>query len=151
MFRWMVRLFLFAGVGLMAVAAWSATRYEPRSGPFVVDRPTRDLGELHLGEHLLEFAVTNSADISQRIIGVEGSCNRNCCFEPVSEVGLVPVGPGETYTLRCLVRVHRPGPFEGPVALFVDEGGPREIRLTVKGTCASPPGTHNHENPAKRR
>jgi hypothetical protein len=138
---WASRLSLFAALLVAGLAGWSAWRGYALSGEtgsappgagLCVERPDRDLGDVPVGEHIVGFAITNPSAAECRILGVRGLCGLTCCFEPVDDVP-VAIRSGQTYTLLCKVRILKSGPFDGAVPVFVDDGGAREIRLTVRG------------------
>jgi hypothetical protein len=158
MWNWAFRCILVIAVVLGALAAWSAYRGDRRDETFVADRPipettllidhpARDLGDLPVGEHVFEFAVTNTGNAEHRILGVNAfACGCNCCFMPVKDVDAVSIGPGRTHILRCTVRVMRPGPFDSlPITLFFDDGGARVVQLTVKGVGIPSPEVPGHD------
>jgi hypothetical protein len=61
-----------AAVGLSCWACYLALQPEPVSAPpFVVAPTDHDLGIVRLGEQQVGFAVTNPADHSRRIVGLE--------------------------------------------------------------------------------
>ena len=56
----------------------------------------------------------------------------NCCFSS-KHSGQVTVQPSETFIYTCELSIKKPGPFEAPMTLFLEENGIREVRLTVRG------------------
>lgn len=157
MWRWASRVCAAAvllSAGLAGWGAWRAHHPPPEAGPGAAggglefDRPARDLGEVRVGEHVVEFVVTNRSARECRILGTDGRCTPKNCFvaaadEPVS------IPAGQSYAFRCVVRVYEStaGPFENAMTVFVDDGGTRAVRLTVRGVGTVPPGgNHAHES-----
>jgi hypothetical protein len=48
--------------------------------------------------------------------------------------------PGHSsVSLKCILFVPKPGSFEGSTPLYLDDGGFRELSLSVHGEAVSPP------------
>jgi hypothetical protein len=134
--------FFTAAVVLVVVAGWLAYGNKQRSeraniagaaSSLSVDHPDQDLGESAVGVHSIDYMITNETQTERRILGARGACTLTCCLTPPADLGVVPLAPGQTYRLRCQAQVHREGPFESSLTLFVDDDGAREIHLSVKG------------------
>ncbi|MFO0842487.1 MAG: hypothetical protein U0797_08840 [Gemmataceae bacterium] len=57
----------------------------------------------------------------------------NCRFGPKRPDDVLDLAPGIS-DLECSLTPINPGPFRGQLSLFVEDGGLREIVLTVRGT-----------------
>ncbi len=50
---------------------------------------------------------------------------------------------GQTVEYPCELTVHKPGPFESEMVLFLEDNGIREVTLTVRGVGVAPEGKTN--------
>lgn len=53
---------------------------------------------------------------------------------------MLTVEPGTTFEYTCELSVKKPGPFEAPMTLFLEDNGIREVTLTVRGVGVAPEG-----------
>ncbi len=56
----------------------------------------------------------------------------NCCFR-AKHHSQVTILAGQTAEYPCELTVHKPGPFESEMVLFLEDNGIREVTLTVRG------------------
>lgn len=137
---WVARLCGAAAVvcGVLAVVEYvreqRMNRPEP---PWVVTPEVVEVGDVPLGDRVLTFEMTNPADRSRRIVGLNEGCQGNVCIRSRHH-GQVTVGPGETFRYECDLKVREPGPFEMKIAVFLEDGGIRTVMIGTKGTGKEP-------------
>jgi len=51
----------------------------------------------------------------------------------------VIIGPGETFSYKCVIHLVGPGPFESTIELYLEENGIRKVELVVRGTTEGQP------------
>jgi hypothetical protein len=115
-----------------------------------VEHPSRELGDLSIGEHPVEFQIANSTDRPLRILGFDGGgCTASYCFRSMVDVPDRAINPGEAFVFRCLLQLHKPGEFNCSFVLFLEDGGTRKMTLSVKGIGVKEKDSVNDRSTAK--
>lgn len=140
------RALLLCSLVLIGFGVWRAvvpSALEPKpDAPLLVEFPSADLGNLQTGNNEFQVRIMNPNSSPRRVLGLSSGCRANACFlshhqEPVT------IPPGETVTCTWGIELHSPGPFELPLALYLEENGIREVKLTVRGVGVAPAGKTN--------
>ena len=140
-FRFVPWVFLLATLGLggWAVAAYFQSPAAPPGPSLSVEQADRDLGPLAAGrEHDVEFVLHNAGDRECRVVGVNFTCGTTCCFG-MKQFERLSIPPHGSAVLTLQLELRNPGPFEGELTIYVDDGGARGIRLTVRGEAVKQP------------
>jgi hypothetical protein len=135
----------------VAVFGWAADDYfrppegqglaiEPNGPGFSIEpsdyRP--DPHPIAGGETTITFQANNRSNHPVRIVGVNKSCGKNCCVGPKREAPY-EIRPHVSENFDCTLAVGKPGAFQGQIRVFADDGGVREIILTVSGEAVAAP------------
>lgn len=145
-------LSIVCAVGALSLGAWAAYVAYQDSGaaapdpPFIVEPIELDLGAVPLGERTIEFAITNPARKSRRIIGLAEGCSPGLCFSSNHHTQIV-VQPGDTFRYGCKLTTKRPGRFEAEIDVHLEDNGVRTVALTVRGEAVATGGAPNSPNP----
>lgn len=142
---------LSCAVILAASGAWLMLSNGRQSDAgLVVQWPPQDMGQVPTGPHDIEVRVSNPGSVPRRILGVRQGCRPTVCFSSRQTEPIV-VAPGQTAALVCEVHVSRPGPFEFPLRIYLEENGIREAELVIRGVGVAGQGGEGHVNtPAGR-
>src|SRR5438046_630365 len=128
MYRAAAAVSVVIAFGLLAWVGYSAY-YSPaptQDAEWIVEGPDRDLGEIPLGDHTIEFQLTNPAAVARKIMGSSGRCSPSHCFFPSPELEGSTIGPGETIVAHCELKLMEPGTFDARAVLYIEENGTRE-------------------------
>lgn len=121
------------GAVLIACAACPSRSPDGPLGPCLqVENPVVDLGPIAVGIHPVATVLVASPYRSGRVLSLTSGCAEKCCFRPRDENPvLVPAGERVAYPWE--LNVMGTGAFEAHIALFLDDGGLRQVTLTVRG------------------
>lgn len=134
------------GLTCAVIALWSSSQTPLASEGQVADVPPRlevinpviELGQVPVGQTVtLDVRVVNRSSVAGRILNVSRSCDLGGCFDSPL-IGPIEVAPGTTVTYPVLFVPGRLGPFEAHIRLYLDDGGVREVRVTVLGIGTTP-------------
>jgi hypothetical protein len=146
-YLWLSRLFWLSAFGMAGLAASQALFPHRSMEPSLrldVSWPNPDLGVISPGHHGLVVNIANPTGRTCRIIGMADGCGPRVCFQPAAaQPVVIAAGAVCRYTIEFTIGCS--GPFEIPVALFLDDEGMREARLTLHGVAAAPEGQTNGE------
>jgi hypothetical protein len=121
---------------LAGLAVWDmfgAASWREQEPCLVVGWPDPDVGELSLGKHDLIVRVFNPGGGGRRVVGFSAGCQWNICFQPKEAVP-VEVPSGETIQYVVEVKALRPGTFDFPLVIYLDDHGMRQVETNVRGT-----------------
>lgn len=147
--RWVPRCLVVAAVILLAAtgARWQTSgRGESARSHATVFAPDIDVGDHPVGRATeVVFRITNTGDRPARVVGFEGArCGAVCCLSPKclleGHEHPLTIPAGGTLDVPCELRVNRPGPIEWSTTVFVEDGGIRPVRLTVRGVAVAVEG-----------
>jgi hypothetical protein len=139
---------LVIAIASTACGTWS---YFQGAGPTIghrtvqLDWPSSGVGELDVGRHQFVVTINNQDSNPHRILGITGGCGQVACF---SSTALLPIGiaPNTAHQVAFNINVSMPGPFEIPIALYVDDNGLRVDEVTLHG-IGRESGKSNASNP----
>ncbi len=94
--------------------------------------PTREVGELAVGEHTISLKLINDSARSSRVIGMDEACMGTVCFGPVFSMQM-PIPAHAEINYDCLLKIRQPGPFEIPLGIFIEDHGIRKLTVTLRG------------------
>jgi hypothetical protein len=142
----LVALLALSSLALLACGAWvyrADTRERP---PVEVEEATRELGEYPVGTSRLVFRVSNPSDRAAEVVSAPASCGKYCCLKPVGPER-IPIPPGGSAEVELELSVIAPNAFEFQGNLFLNDGGLRAVKLTIRGTGVAPKGTDAQPKP----
>jgi hypothetical protein len=134
------------GLVCAAVAIWGTIR-TPGVGEsppadatprLEIENPVIELGELKSHETVtFDVRITNRSALPGRVLNVSRSCDLGGCFDSTID-GPVEVAPGGSVTYPVRFAPSGSGPFEAQVRMFLDDGGMRQVKVTVRGVAREP-------------
>lgn len=138
---WLPLVFLLSALGLggWALAAYFQSPEAPFGPSLSIEQTQRDLGTLAANsEHAVEYRLINSGGDECRVLGGSNVCGTTCCFG-MKRFESLSIPPHGSAMLTVQLELNNPGPFEGELTVYVDDGGARGIRLTVRGEAVPQP------------
>lgn len=95
---------------------------------------TYDLGTVESGDHQFAVRFRNTGDTPGRLIGFDGTCDRNYCFKHLDSADRIVPPHGDADCVG-VVSIRDLGRFEGPITVFYFDTDIRQVVITVKGNC----------------
>lgn len=133
------RLLCLVCIALLGYTVIRGFTPEPESSPMLtVHEPDRDLGNLPVGVHEVRFKVENSSSLPLRILGSVPVCGLRSCFTP-QIINQIAIPPHATIQLECQLEILSPGEFSCPCTLYLEDGGIRSVKLSVRGIGIASP------------
>lgn len=137
MYRWASRVSLLVAVVALGIAAylWSPYGRSAAPEPFArIENPDEVVEGLPVGGRAdVRFRITNTGRQPIRVLSMSGECSQCACLMPKRNEELV-IAPGATAIWEGEVSAHHAGAIVSGATLFLDDGGLRSVRLTVRGT-----------------
>ena len=106
--------------------------------PWTVDKTEFELGNVPSGKRVIGVTLSNTAEVSRRVLGMQDQCKGNCCFKSLQGAP-VSVNPGGLIVWYCEILVGEPGPIDAEIKIYLEENGIRTVTLHVTGTAVEAP------------
>jgi hypothetical protein len=128
----------FACIAMLGLGLYKDTDGNASSeSALTLEEPERIFADIVSGQtYDVYVRVLNDSGTPRRVIGVEYSCG--AALLQLKERRIIDVAPHASALVPCTLVVHRTGPFDTSVMLYLDDCGFRELPLTLKGSAAMP-------------
>ena len=117
------------------------TLSEPQGeGVLTIEDPSRDLGEMFIGEHRIAFRLVNNFPRPVEVIGGTSGCRASCCFD-LQNYERTLIRPGEIVDVFGNLGIHGLNAFEYHGAFYINDGGQlRVVPFKLTGVGVQPEG-----------
>ena len=116
-------------------------------GILTIEDPSRDLGEMFIGEHQIAFRLVNNSPRPVEVIGGTSGCRSSCCFD-FQNYERRSIRPGEIGNFTGNLGIHGLTAFEYHGAFYVNDGGQlRVVPFKLAGVGIQPKGKPNATPP----